>query len=123
MAVTSNQFIQIGLRVFNLTHIRTIDLEVNRVYGHNEVWFNYATEAEGSEILRDTEADAFRAWWNTHADVYVIELPNVAEGNEEVYQTLVEAIGRHPTAEDDPDVIDALLAVREALTRISESST
>ena len=43
--------------------------------------------------------------------------------NEMVYQALVDSISRHPTAEDDPDVIDALLAVREALTCISEPRT
>jgi len=39
---------------------------------------------------------------------------------EKVYQTLVEAISRHPTAEDDPDVIDALLDIREILMCTSE---
>ena len=51
------------------------------------------------------------------------ELVHTKERNETAYQALVDSIGRHPTAENDPDVIDALLAVREALTRISESST
>lgn len=32
-----------------------------------------------------------------------------------VLQALVEAIGRHPAAEDDPSVIDAINAVGEAL--------
>ena len=40
--------------------------------------------------------------------------------NEMVYQALVKSISRHPTAEDDPDVIDALLAVQEALKCICE---
>jgi len=46
-----------------------------------------------------------------------------SQASEIVYQALVEAIGRHPTAEDDPDVIDALLAIQEALMSISESRT
>ena len=50
-------------------------------------------------------------------------LQNEQTASETAYHDLVEAIGRHPTAEDDPDVIDALLAVREALTRISEPRT
>lgn len=75
MGITHNQFVQIGLRVWNLAHIRTIDLEAHRATGRNEVWLNYATEAEGSEILRDADADVFRGWWNAHADVYVIDLP------------------------------------------------
>ena len=43
--------------------------------------------------------------------------------NEVVYQALVDSISRHPTAEDDPDVIDALIAVREELIGISEPRT
>jgi len=50
-------------------------------------------------------------------------LRNEQTVSETAYHALVEAISRHPTAEDDPDVIDALLAIQEALTRISESRT
>ena len=37
---------------------------------------------------------------------------------EELIQQLVVAIGRHPAAEDDPDVIDAINAVENALTEL-----
>ena len=37
------------------------------------------------------------------------------EGSSEPLQQLVEAIGRHPAAEDDPAVIDAINAVGAAL--------
>ena len=33
----------------------------------------------------------------------------------ELIQRLIEAIGRHPAAENDPDVIDAMSAVEDAL--------
>ena len=44
-------------------------------------------------------------------NLQVLELPTGAG----VIQRLVEAIGRHPVAEDDPDVIDAINAVGAAL--------
>lgn len=40
---------------------------------------------------------------------------------EELIQQLVVAIGRHPAAEDDPDVIDAINAVEEALRQKEET--
>jgi len=38
-------------------------------------------------------------------------------------ERLVEAIGRHPTAESDPDVIDAINAVEDALKQEATDAT
>lgn len=38
--------------------------------------------------------------------------------NRSVLDKLIEAIGRHPAAEDDPDVIDAINAIKNELIRI-----
>lgn len=69
-----DQFIQVGNRAFNLANLRCINFTAGE--RRNEVWLIYYAGDEETERLLDAEANAFREWWDAHANVYVI---NVSE--------------------------------------------
>ena len=66
------KFVQIGNRAFNLEHIITVWFDVQD-WGdpRTEIYFDaHGVEGPQSLGLVGDEAQAFKAWWENHADVY-----------------------------------------------------
>ena len=61
------QFLQIGKMAYNVDQIQFIYMSDTMVH----IWFQGHPETDGPTELEGPEAEAFRYWWETKAQVYV----------------------------------------------------